>query len=256
MFTCTTASTSCHYLCCGLPRGRGKNNFDFISQNPAPDAALKTTLTLYSIEKLYSTKSISFCLIQQPQTSFLAVLGCIPCCTHSLMRTLRLGSQLHAAHQAVTPAPMPLAPNHLVVPHSFASQLRSSRPPHTCTPHRPELHGAHQALVPPFPCRRCGAGPAGPAERRQRGESSPLRPAPPGPPLPRASAAMRQQGPRPPAALRRGVRKGRIIPGSPGPSPSPVWHSQPRRSPPLPAPAAAHLPARRKGPTPPPPSLL
>lgn len=121
----------------------------------------------------------------------------------------------------VTPAPIPLAPKHLVVPHSFPSGLRSSSPPHTCAPHRPELHGARQALVPPFPCRRCGAGPAGPAERRQRGESSPLRPAPPGPPLPRASAAMRQQGPRPPAALRRGVRKSRIIPGSPGPSPGP-----------------------------------
>lgn len=127
-------------------------------------------------------------------------------------------------------SPVSLAPKRLVAPHgcSFPSRLRSSRSPHTCAPHRPELHGDRRALRPPFPCRRCGAGPAGPAERRRRGESSPPRPAPPGPPLPRASAAMRQQGPRPPAALRRGVRKDRIIPGSPGPGP--VWRSRDRKS--------------------------
>lgn len=80
-------------------------------------------------------------------------------------------------------------------PAAVVPRGRPSPPPHRPSGRRhPVLTGAIRF-------------PPSPKERRQCGESRPHRPRPAPPVLPRASAMDSQQGPRTPAALRRGVRK-------------------------------------------------
>lgn len=226
-----------------------KKSFYFISQHPAADAAFFKNYTDSLI--VQHEKHRFHCLIQQPQTRFLAVFGCIPCCIHSLMPTLRLESQLHAAHQ------VPLLQPRFHLPQSTSWSRTASRAGSGAAAHHTRVHLTGRSSTAParpscLPSRAAGAVRVPPALRREGSAVRAARCAPRRPARrslePQPRCVSRGRGHPPPSD--EVSEKVGSSPARQGPAPGPA------PAPPLPAPPAAHLPARRKGPTPPPPSLL